>query len=175
MDDLERRFSEGDAAAFEELFRARQQEVYRWILRIVRDPAAAEDLTIETFWRAHRAARRFDPERSIGAWLRTIATNVARKHVGRQRPEVAFEDLARYAPAVLAPADPAGETRRAILLAFKELPENLRTVALLALVEEVPYAEIGEALGLSLSAIKSRVFRAVRQLRKGLGRRGIRP
>jgi RNA polymerase sigma-70 factor (ECF subfamily) len=171
MDDLERRFSKGDLAAFEELFRAHQQEVYRWILRIVRDPAAAEDLTIETFWRAHRSSGRFDPERSLGAWLRTIATNIARNHVARRNPEVRVEDLADYpSPST----GPSGEARTAIVQAFQRLPESLRTVALLALVEEVPYGEIAEATGLSLSAIKSRVFRSVRQLRNELGNREIR-
>jgi len=173
--DLEKRFARGDLAAFETLFRSHQQEVYRWIVRLVRDPAAAEDLTIETFWRAYRAARRFDSERSFGAWLRRIAMNVARKHLARQRPEIRVEDLARYASSVSAPEDPSGETRRVILEAFQRLPENVRTVALLALIEEVPYAEIGQAMGLSLSAVKTRVFRAVRQLRKELDRRGVRP
>jgi RNA polymerase sigma-70 factor (ECF subfamily) len=175
MDDLEKRFSEGDSAAFEELFRARQNEVYRWVLRLVRDHAAAEDLTIETFWRAYRAAGRFDPERSLGAWLRTIATNLARSYVGRQRPEVVVEDLARYGPTVSKTPDPLGENRRAIVQAFERLPEKLRSVALLALIEEVSYAEIAAAMGISVSAVKTRVFRAVRQLRKDLEKRGVRP
>jgi hypothetical protein len=50
-----RQFCRGDLDAFEALFRQHQGEVYGWIVRIVRDPAAAEDLTIETFWRIHRA------------------------------------------------------------------------------------------------------------------------
>ena len=70
-------FAAGDLNAFESLFRQYQGEVYGWIVRIVRDPAAAEDLTIETFWRIHRAHARFDPSRSFGAWARRIATNVA--------------------------------------------------------------------------------------------------
>ena len=48
----------------ETLFRAHQREVYGWIVRVVRDRAAAEDLTIETFWRAYRSRSRFDPARS---------------------------------------------------------------------------------------------------------------
>jgi len=64
MDDLNARFVQGDAAAFETLFRAHQHEVYGWIVRVVRDRAAAEDLTIETFWRAYRSRSRFDPARS---------------------------------------------------------------------------------------------------------------
>ena len=47
--DVLQQFCQGDLAAFETLFRSHQAEVYRWIVRIVRDPAAAEDLTVETF------------------------------------------------------------------------------------------------------------------------------
>ena len=57
------RFAEGHPDAFESLFRQYQRDVYRWIIRIVRDPAAAEDLTVETFWRMYRARNRFNPDR----------------------------------------------------------------------------------------------------------------
>src|SRR5579859_3510040 len=52
-------------AAFEALFRLHQRTVRGWILRIVRDPAAAEELTVETFWRIYRASDRFEPERGF--------------------------------------------------------------------------------------------------------------
>src|SRR5215469_12817703 len=58
--ELLERFAAGDVEAFEALFRQHQCEVYGWILRIVRDRATAEDLTIETFWRMYRAHARFD-------------------------------------------------------------------------------------------------------------------
>jgi len=54
-------FCRGSIDAFETLFRQYQHLVYSWILRIVRDPATAEDLTIETFWRIHQAHARFEP------------------------------------------------------------------------------------------------------------------
>jgi RNA polymerase sigma-70 factor (ECF subfamily) len=50
-------FARGDVDAFEQLFRQFQHQVYGWIVRIVRDPAAAEDLTVEAFWRTYRARR----------------------------------------------------------------------------------------------------------------------
>ena len=49
--ELLEQFRQGDVAAFETLFRQFQGEVYGWIVRVVRNPALAEDLTIETFWR----------------------------------------------------------------------------------------------------------------------------
>src|SRR5215207_1648535 len=59
--ELLKRFRQGDPEAFEALFRQCQGEVYGWIVRVVRDPSAAEDLTLETFWRIYRARGRFDP------------------------------------------------------------------------------------------------------------------
>ena len=85
--DVLRQFCHGDLEAFETLFRLHQSEVYGWIVRIVRDRAAAEDLTIETFWRIHRAHARFDPGRSFGAWARRIATNAALDYLKSARSE----------------------------------------------------------------------------------------
>ena len=70
--DVLRQFCHGDLDAFEALFRRHQGEVYGWIVRIVRDPAAAEDLTVETFWRIHRTHARFDPARSFAPWARKV-------------------------------------------------------------------------------------------------------
>lgn len=81
------RFTQGDIQAFEALFREYQGEVYGWIIRIVHDSGAAEDLTIETFWRIYRARARFDPYRSFGAWARRIGTNLAMEHLSRRRLE----------------------------------------------------------------------------------------
>ena|SRR5208337_3257990 len=53
--ELLERFAAGDVDAFETLFRQYQGEVFRWLMRIVRNTAVAEDLTVETFWRMHRA------------------------------------------------------------------------------------------------------------------------
>ena len=77
-------FANGDREAFAWLFREHQQEVCRWILRIVRDRAAAEDLTIETFWRVYKAHAHYDPARSFEAWVRRIATNVALSYLKHQ-------------------------------------------------------------------------------------------
>ena len=70
----------------------------------------------------------------------------------------------------VAERDPAidGETRAAIVRAFGELPPKLQAAATLALIEEQPYDEIAAGLGISVNGVKSRVFRAVRILRKKL-------
>ena len=171
--DVLRQFSHGDPDAFEALFRLHQSEVYGWIVRIVRDPAAAEDLTIETFWRIHRAHARFDPAHSFGAWARRIATNAALDYLKTARPETDLpDDLA--SPAL---PDPGvnEELRRKTRRAFSRLPPKLKIVATLALIEDQPYKEIAEGLGISTSAVKVRVFRAVRFLRDELRRQGMEP
>lgn len=166
-------FAQGDLAAFEALFRQFQGEAYRWIMRIVRDPVTAEDLTIETFWRIHRACARFDSRRSFGAWARRIATNAALDYLKTKRPETVelqdFHSSSSANPAV------QRDTREQLERAFRRLPAKLQIVAVLALVEEEPYQEIAEALGISVGAVKLRVFRASRLLRKDLKSQGIEP
>src|SRR5579864_1235896 len=76
METLER-FAAGEVDAFETVFRQYQSEVYRWIVRLVRNPGVAEELTVETFWRIYRHRKRFDPRRPFGPWARRIATRVS--------------------------------------------------------------------------------------------------
>jgi RNA polymerase sigma-70 factor, ECF subfamily len=166
-------FRQGDADAFEKLFRLHQREVYLWILRIVRNPADAEDLTVETFWRIYCARARFNPERDFRPWARRIATRAALDRLRAQRPEAELSaDCA--APAE---ADPGirAEIRIRTAQALARLPTRLRVAAILAVIEEQPHKEIAEALGISVAAVKVRVFRALRLLRKDLERQGITP
>jgi len=171
--ELLERFAQGELEAFETLFRQFQGQVYGWILRIVRDTGAAEDLTVETFWRIYRSRARFNPAGNFGAWTRRIATNVALDHLKSVRREVELPDEVSQG----VPPDPAvrRELRDGIACAFRQLPARFQTVATLALIEEEPYDEIAGALGIPISAVKLRVFRAVRLLRKKLKRLGIEP
>ena len=173
-DDLLRRFVQGDRQAFEMLFRAFQGDVYRWSLRVVRDQRLAEDVVVDAFWRAYRGRARFDATRSFGAWMRRIATNSAKDHLRS----------ATWRPAASAPVDVAvgatssgsdADVREAVAIAFERLSPKLRVVATLALVEELPHAEIADALDVPVGTVKSRVFRAIRALRKELARLGMTP
>jgi len=171
--DVLRQFREGDLDAFEALFRQHQGEVYGWIVRMVRNPAAAEDLTVETFWRIYRAHARFDPTQNFSPWARRIATNAALDHLRTERPEVDLpEDLAS-----LPAPDPSvsAELQRTMVQAFHRLPPKLRVAATLALIEEQPYKDVAGALGISTGAVRLRVFRALRLLRRELQRQGIKP
>jgi len=171
--ELLERFKEGDLDAFETLFRQFQGDVYGWIMQVVRDGGIAEDLTIETFWRIYRARERFDTEGAFGAWARRVATNVAIDHIRSARN---MERLPEQLPSKETP-DPAiqREIREKVERAFLRLSPKLRVAAILALVEERPYEEIASALGKPVGVIRTRVFRAVRQLRKQLERMGVTP
>lgn len=160
-------------AAFETLFRRHQRAVYGWLLRIVRNPAAAEDLTVETFWRIYRAHARFNPTRGFEGWARTIATHAALDWLRAQRPETEFS-IELAAPATADPAISA-EIRSKTALAFRKLPPKLRIAAILVIVEEQSHKEVADALGISVAAVKVRVFRALRLLRKDLEQQGITP
>jgi RNA polymerase sigma-70 factor (ECF subfamily) len=172
-EELHRRFVHGDRDAFERLFRRYEHEVSRWIRRIVRDPAAAEDALVDAFWRAYRSRARFDPARSFGAWLRRIATNAALDALKRAPKERAsLDDVPlRVAQPPAAIADPG--LSQAIAGAFRGLPPKLRLVATLALIEERPHEEIAEALDVPIGTVKSRLFRATRLLRRELARVGV--
>jgi len=170
--ELLERFAAGDLEAFEALFRQHQKEVYRWTVRIIRDTGAAEDLTVETFWRIYRARERFDPAAgSFRAWARRIATNAALDYLRHARKET---ELSEDYPATPR-GDPAvsREVRRQLRRAFLELPAKYRLVATLALIEGEPYDQIAEAAGISVALVKVRVFRAVRMLRKKLSSFGL--
>jgi len=166
--DLLQRFALGDVDAFETLVREFQGDIYGWIVRIVRDPGIAEDLTVETFWRIHRARMRFRPDGNFAAWSRRIATNLALDHLKRRAPEQTLLGEPAGTPGL----DPLlqREMRDAIRRAFRRLPAKLQAAATLALIEEQPYDQIADALGTSVGAVKLRVFRAVRILRKRLHR-----
>ncbi len=166
-------FRQGDADAFETLFRLHQHAVYSWVFRIVRNPAEAEELTVETFWRIYCARARFNPARGFEPWARRIATHAAFDRLRAQRPEAELTVDCAAPPA----ADPAirAEIRLKTAQAFARLPARLRVAAVLAVVEELPHKEIAEALGISITAVKVRVFRALRLLRRDLERQGITP
>ena len=169
--DLLSRFARGDPTAFELLFRRYEAEVYGWILRIVRDRSAADDVLVEAFWRAYRGRAQFDATRSFGAWMRRIATNAALDELrsARRRGWRSADDT------LPAPRAADRDTSDAIALAFRRLPPGLQAVAALALIEEQPYADIADALGIPVGTVKSRVSRATRLLREELARLGVKP
>jgi RNA polymerase sigma-70 factor (ECF subfamily) len=166
--ELHERFARGEMDAFEALFRAHQADVYRWCLRIVRDHAAAEDVTMDAFHRAWRSHAHFDPGGNFSGWMRRIATNLALDYLRAAKRNVPLDDQAPERG--VSGGNPAvrREQREKIAAAFAELAPKLRVVATLALIEDVPYAEIGDALGISEGAARVRAHRAIALLRDKL-------
>jgi RNA polymerase sigma-70 factor (ECF subfamily) len=172
--DLLDRFARGDLEAFERLFRQFQGDVHGWLVRLTRDAAAADDLTVEVFWRIYRAHARFDATRSFGAWARRIASNAALDHLRRTARERAASALAPV-PTLTSDSTARRDLHVRVERAFSTLPPKLRVVAELALVEEWPHEEIADALGISRSAVKARAFRAMKHLKHALQREGFEP
>ncbi|HUF73642.1 MAG TPA: RNA polymerase sigma factor [Gammaproteobacteria bacterium] len=162
---LLQRFVDGDHAAFEMLFRGFEHDVYRWILRIVRDESIAEDGVVEAFWRCYRSRARFDPSRSFGAWMRRIATRVAIDLLKSTRRHRAIRGGEMEATPI-EHSGSAGDASRqaqadAIVRAFDSLQSKLRVVATLALIEERTQEEIAVALGVPIYARRCRQQRLV--------------
>jgi RNA polymerase sigma-70 factor (ECF subfamily) len=129
-------------------------------------------LTVEAFWRTYRARARFDVARgNFEGWLRRIATNVALDYLRRPRREAPLEN--DPPDAGQSPVAEQSELRQIIAAVMELLSPKLRVAVLLALVEEEPYEDIAQALGISVSAVKLRVFRGVRILRKELSKAGV--
>ncbi len=99
---------------------------------------------------------------------------------GRVRVVANLSSIVQFLPEdVAAPAGSnpgvAAEVRCGIALALDRLPPKLRIAAAMAVVEEMPHKEVAAALGISVAAVKVRVFRALRLLRRDLEQQGIRP
>ena len=161
---LEQRLN-GDTS-FERLYRRHRRDVYGAVLRDVRDPDEAEDVTQIAFMNAFRAIRRGEKPEKPRAWLVTIARNVVRRRyqtLARRPQEVALD------PEVAADlADVDGPTAGEIAAAIRRLPPNQRAVILLREIQGRSYAEIAEELELSLAAVETLIFRARRSLSEEL-------
>src|SRR4029453_8491607 len=129
MDTLEQ-FAAGEVEAFETLFRQYQGEVYRWIVRMVRNPGVAEELTVETFCRIYRHRTRFDGRRPFGPWARRIATRVAvdylRSSDHGKLASASLELAAGHAESSAPDPLLQAEIRDQIARAFVSLPVRLR-------------------------------------------------
>ncbi len=160
-------FGAGDAAAFDALFRRWAAPLLRYLERMVRDHAAAEELVQEVFLRVHRARDRYVPEARFSTWLYRIATNLAlnelrRPHLRRPHRSTDDEDAAPLAAETPA-ADDAADARRMGQAAWRELgrlPEKQRAALCLSAVEGLSYAEVARALDVTEKAVKALVHRA---------------
>ncbi len=169
-------FAEGDASAFDALFDRWSRPLLRYMERMVRDTATAEELVQETFLRMHDARGRYAAEARFSTWLYRIATNLALNELRRprrRRPHMSrdAEDAAPDLPATGARPDDAAHARRVasqVERVLDALPERQRMALWLVAVEGLSYAAVGEALETSVSSVKSLVHRARAQLADAL-------
>jgi len=168
----------------EQIFRAYAPRVYTLARRLLGNEADAEDITQDVFVQVLRKLSTFRGEAAFPTWLYRVTVNSAlayrRKRALRERPRVPHDPLADFradgshlAPVRRWAADPeklavAHETHQLIEAAIAQLPESYRDVFVLADVEEWSNPEIAEILGLSVSAVKSRLHRARLLMRTAL-------
>ena len=159
--------SEEDVA-FEALYRSSRDDVYAYVATLLRDPAAAEDVTALAFERAYRRRRTFDRRRGEErAWLFGIARNAALDELRRRRR------LARLAvdpaDAVEEPAqDDADVTlrRTAVRAALAELPARERELIALKFHAGMSNAQLARVLGVSESNAGTLLYRVMEKIRK---------
>jgi RNA polymerase sigma-70 factor (ECF subfamily) len=160
----------GDPSAFETLFRKYQAYVYNISLGMLGNPEDASDVTQDTFLRLHRNLNSFRGDASFSTWLYRVAVNLCitelrRKSRSRFRflDDVLHEDEGRIQEEPLpSPEDAidADDERRVVHDALRALPPDYRAIMVLRHFQQLAYEEIAEVLGLTLSQVKTRLFRA---------------
>jgi RNA polymerase sigma-70 factor (ECF subfamily) len=179
------RFNAGEESAFVEIMGRHKARIFAAAMALLRNHADAEEITQDTFVRAHRGFSRFRGDSSVATWLHRIAVNLARnrywyyfrrrKHstlsldasVGEEG-DAAFSDLLSASD-----PDPAQETSRqefvsAVETCMERLEPSHRRILTMRSVLDQSYEEIASALGINVGTVKSRIARARERLRNRL-------
>lgn len=155
---------------FERLYRQHRRDVYRFVLRDLRNPDDAEDVTQAAFLNAYRALQHGNEPAKPRAWLLTIAQNVVRRRFrtrGGRPQEVELDPELAVAP------DDEGPTAEEIRSAIETLRPTQRAALVLREIGGLSYAEVAEELDLSVSAVETLIFRARRAVRAELEAEGL--
>ncbi|WP_426242642.1 sigma-70 family RNA polymerase sigma factor [Nocardioides sp. LHG3406-4] len=163
----------GDKEAFGLLFDHYHPSVHRFLYYRTRSVTLADDLASETFFRALRAMNGFRWQgKDFGAWLMTIARNLATDHFksGRTRLEMTTDDMAAHDDVTDGPEDEvlAGLTNEVLLRALKDLPAEQRDCLVMRFLQGFSIAETAAVLERSEGAVKQLQLRGVRNLAKRL-------
>lgn len=168
------RAQQGDKSAFAALVREHQNEVYTLANRLVGDPHLASDVAQEAFIRAWKALPRFRGDARFSTWIYRITVNTAWTHKkkAKRHQGASIDDLMEL-PALPGTDHPetAGEImelRGRLRAGLERLPPALRQVVYLKDVYGWSHAEIGKAMGISVTASKVRLHRARARLAKDL-------
>lgn len=177
------RFQEGDAEAFRVLLVRYRRPVYNFVLRTVREPETAEDLTQDVFIRVIRRGSDFQQQSKFSTWMYTIARNLCIDHLRKMRHRrhasldapVSGDDGAAPLNERIALHDPSvdrkaagNDMRERIAAAVEGLPEEQREVFLLRQVQGMPFGEIARVTGTPENTVKSRMRYALERLQEAL-------
>ncbi len=172
----------GSAVAFEALHALYARRIYRVTLSITKNPSDAEDAVQESFLKAYRGVKYFRKEAQFSSWLTRIAINSSLMFLRRRRNkrELPMEGYSYLEDKVISLDFVDGHLSPESLFHLKQtsagidkfvegLPTHLRMVAELRFLHEQSIQEISTALGISIAAAKSRLYRA----RKLMASRGL--
>jgi len=174
---LARKAAEGDARAFEEIYRLHHCLVYGLCLRMTQNVAEAEDITQDVFILLHRKVGSFRGESQFTTWLHRMTVNqvLMRFRKSRARREEALEDCDAQGSAVSfttgVPDRTALIDRMALDMALEQLPPGYRAAFILHDVEGYEHEEVARMLGCAVGTSKSQLHKARAKLRKILTRR----
>jgi RNA polymerase sigma-70 factor (ECF subfamily) len=172
--ELAHRCRDGEAAAFEELYRAHGGRLFGLLARMAGSPQEAEDLLQDVFLLAHRKIGSFRGDASLGTWLHRLAVNLCLDHLrGRQvrmaRTTDSIDEDDAAEPVAVAPVVPTAISRIDLERAIAQLPDGYRAAFVLHDVEGLEHHEVARALGISTGTSKSQVHKARMRLRALLG------
>jgi RNA polymerase sigma-70 factor (ECF subfamily) len=165
----------GDERAFSLIVRAYETPVFNYVLRLVGDRALAEDLTQEVFLRVFQGLPNFSLRCRFTTWLFQVTKNRVldelRASERRPRSVVPLEDIPPL-EVLDAPVERA-EAIDAVWRAVNELSVDLKMALLLRDIVGLSYAEIADALEVTLATVKWRIFKAREEVQLALAREGI--
>jgi len=163
----------GDQGAFASLYDASRHLVYTTTLRILRDPADAEEVTLDVYMQAWRNAKDYTDRRgSVGAWLVMLARSRAIDHVrsraSRTRRETPFQEFAHFRSTEAGPdrESEISQHRRRVACALDTLPPEQRKVIELAFFSGLTHTELAAQLDQPLGTIKTRVRQGMMKIRE---------
>jgi len=162
---------DGDASCLGDLFERHGDRLCGYLTRVTQDAELARDFVQEVFLRVLKYRATYRDGHRFSAWLYTIAHNVVNRHFGKKSTGatvISIDDVAAMIES--RDASPftqaaAAEEKRLLRTAFAELSVEKREILTLGMIERMPYKQVAEVMGLSESAVKVRVHRAVKELR----------
>jgi RNA polymerase sigma-70 factor (ECF subfamily) len=169
----------GDTASFDQLLAKYRCPIVGYLARMVRNQAVAEELAQEVFLRVYKARGSYEPTAKFTTWLYRIATRVALNSIRDSKAQSGDRSLQESVQGhqPLQPADTRPNREQelvadarliAVRQAIASLPDNQRAAVLMHKYQDLDYSQIAAALGCSVSAVKSLLFRAYGTLRSRL-------